>query len=111
MHSCGKITTIIPDLIESGVDLLQFDQPAIHGIDTLAAFQDAAKVTYWCPVDIQTTLQTKDECAIRQEANEMLEKLWRGGGFVAGFYGDEHSIGLEPKWQQIASDEFLRTGR
>ena len=112
MHSCGKMTTIIPDLIEAGVDLLQFDQPALHGIDTLAAFQDAGSVTYWCPIDIQTTLQTKDEALIRQAVTEMLEKLWRGrGGFVAGYYGDEVSIGLEPRWQQIASDEFLAKGR
>jgi len=112
MHSCGKMTAIIPDLIETGVDLFQFDQPRVHGIDTLQGFQQQAKVTFWCPVDIQTTLQTKDEAAIRQEASELLEKLWCGrGGFIAGFYWDEPSIGLEPKWQQIACDEFLQKGR
>jgi uroporphyrinogen decarboxylase len=112
MHSCGKITAIIPDLVEAGVDLLQFDQPTLHGIDTLAGFQKSGTITYWCPVDIQTTLQTKDEVAIRREASELLEKLWRGrGGFVAGFYGDEASIGLEPKWQRIAIDQFVAMGR
>jgi len=112
MHSCGKITAIIPDLIETGVDLFQFDQPRIHGIDTLREMQELGNVTFWCPVDIQTTLQTKDETLIRQEVNELLEKLWRGrGGFIAGFYWDETSIGLEPKWQQIASDEFLQRGK
>jgi len=112
MHSCGKITAIIPDLIETGVDLFQFDQPRIHGINTISEFQDSAKVTFWCPVDIQTTLQKKDETLIRAEVGELLEKLWRGsGGFIAGFYSDEPSIGLEPKWQQIANAEFLRKGR
>jgi len=112
MHSCGKITDIIPDLIEVGVDLFQFDQPRIHGIDTLAGFQEQGRVTFWCPVDIQTTLQTRDEAAIRRDVDELLEKLWRGrGGFVAGFYGDELSIGLESKWQEIACDQFLRQGR
>jgi hypothetical protein len=111
MHSCGRMTAIIPDLIEAGVDLLQFDQPALHGIDALARFQDLGRITFWCPVDIQTTLQTKDEVAIRADAREMIEKLWRGrGGFVAGFYGDEPSIGLEPRYQRMASDEFLARG-
>jgi uroporphyrinogen decarboxylase len=111
MHSCGKITAIIPDLIESGIDVLQFDQPRIHGIDTLAQFQEKNKITFWCPVDIQKTLQAKDETIIRQEVNELLDKLWQGrGGFIAGYYGDNTSIGLDPKWQQIASDEFLRKG-
>jgi uroporphyrinogen decarboxylase len=110
MHSCGKITSILPDLIECGVDVFQFDQPRIHGIDTLSELQQG-HVTYWCPVDIQTTLQSQDETLIRQEAGELIKKLWRGqGGFIAGFYEDEASIGLEPHWQQIACEEYLRQG-
>jgi hypothetical protein len=102
---------IIPDLIETGVDLLQFDQPQIHGIERLASFQDQAKITYWCPVDIQMTLQTKSETAIREEARCLVSYLWRSrGGFIAGFYNDEASIGLDPSWQAIARDEFLKIG-
>ncbi len=112
MHSCGKIGAIVPGLIEAGVDLLQFDQPDLHGIDTLAAYQETAKVTFWCPVDIQTTLQTRDEAVIRAKAREMLDKLWRGrGGFAAGYYPGNAAIGLDPKWQEIACDAFRRHGR
>lgn len=111
MHSCGQIEPIVPGLIAAGIDLLQFDQPDLHGIDTLAERQKQGKITFWCPVDIQTTLQTRDAAIIEAKALEMLDKLWKGrGGFVAGFYGDEPSIGLEPKWQQIASDTFTTFG-
>lgn len=112
MHSCGRITAIIPDLIEAGVDLLQFDQPSLHGIDTLSRMQLLGKITFWCPVDIQKTLQTQNEDVIRAEARELIDKLWRGrGGFVAGYYEDNESIGLDPKWQQIACDEFQKWGK
>jgi uroporphyrinogen decarboxylase len=111
MHSCGQIGAIVPGLIEAGIDLLQFDQPDLHGIDTLAAYQDQARITFWCPVDIQKTLQTRDETIIRHKAQEMLDKLWRGrGGFIAGYYTDNVSIGLEPKWQAIACEAFLEHG-
>jgi len=111
MHSCGKIEKIVPGLIEAGIDALQFDQPTLHGINNLAAYQENAKITFWCPVDIQKTLQTQDEELIRAEAREMIQKLWRGkGGFIAGFYGDNASIGLDSKWQEIACDEFLKAG-
>lgn len=111
MHSCGQIEAIVPDLIATGIDVLQFDQPELHGLDTLAAHQEQAKITFWCPVDIQKTLQSKDESLIRARAREMLDKLWRGqGGFIAGYYGDEASIGLESRWQQAACDEFVRYG-
>jgi hypothetical protein len=111
MHSCGKIAPIIPGLIEAGIDVLQFDQPDLHGIDQLAKYQNDTKITFWSPVDIQKTLQTKDEKIIRAKVKEMLDKLWRGrGGFIAGYYTDNPSIGLEPKWQDIASEEFLKCG-
>lgn len=111
MHSCGQTEAIVPGLMEAGVDVLQFDQPDLHGIDTLAAHQKRGKITFWCPVDIQTTLQLRDEKVIRAKVREMLDKLWRGrGGFIAGYYGDNSSIGLEPKWQDIACDEFVKTG-
>jgi uroporphyrinogen decarboxylase len=109
MHSCGKMTAIIFDLIETGVDVLQFDQPTIHNLDLLAAYQDSSRITFWCPVDIQKTLQTRNEYLIRKEAQELVRKLWRrGGGFIAGFYSDEASLRLEPEWQKMANDEFQK---
>ena len=112
MHSCGAIGAIIPGLMDAGVDLLQFDQPTLHGIDTLASYQEKGRITFWCPVDIQKTLQTKDEQKIRAEARELLDKLWRGrGGFIAGYYSDNASIGLDPVWQEYACDEFIKRGR
>jgi hypothetical protein len=107
MHSCGAISAIIPGLIHAGIDLLQFDQPELHGIEKLASFQKQERITFWCGVDIQKTLLSVDEVLIRKAAVQMLDLLWRGhGGFVAGFYGDEKSINLDPKWQQIASETF-----
>jgi uroporphyrinogen decarboxylase len=111
MHSCGKIEAIVPHLIEAGVDVLQFDQPDLHGIDVLAVHQKRGRITFWCPVDIQKTLQQRNEEIIRAKAREMLDKLWQGqGGFIAGYYGDNASIGLDPKWQDYACDEFTRMG-
>jgi hypothetical protein len=109
MHSCGKITDIIPDLIEAGIDVLQFDQPRLHGLDNLAQFH--GRVTFWCPVDIQVTLQTRDEALIVAEAKELVEKLGGPeGGFIAGYYGDNVSIGLDPYWQDVACRAFMRYG-
>ena len=51
------------------------------------------------------------EDAIRRKSREMLDTLWQGrGGFVAGCYGDNVSIGLDPKWQGYARDEFSKSG-
>jgi len=108
MHSCGKITVIIPDLIESGIDLLQFDQPQLHGLDALAQFH--GQITFWCPVDIQKTLQTQDPKQITAEAHAMVDKMGQGGGFIGGYYSDNMSIGLDPEIQAIACRAFMEHG-
>jgi uroporphyrinogen decarboxylase len=109
MHSCGRITDIIPDLIDCGIDCLQFDQPRLHGLDTLAQF--AGRVTFWCPVDIQTTLQTRDPVRIAAEARELIATLGgRGGGFIAGYYPSNEAIGLEPQVQDVACRAFVEHG-
>jgi hypothetical protein len=111
MHSCGAIGAIVPGLIEAGVDCLQFDQPALHGLDALAGYQENAKITFWCPVDVQRDLPSGDEGRIRQAARDLLDALWQGrGGFIAGFYDGEQAIGVKPAWQQWACDEFAARG-
>ncbi len=110
MHSCGHIYEIIPDLIEVGVDVLQFDQPRLHGIDDLAR-DFGGKVHFWCPVDIQTTLQTNNPNLIEQDAAEMIAKLGAfGGGFIAGYYTGNEAIGLSPQAQDIACQAFVKYG-
>ncbi|MCL2701302.1 MAG: hypothetical protein FWE88_06370 [Phycisphaerae bacterium] len=110
MHSCGKITEIIDDLIDAGVDLLQFDQPTLHGIETLGR-RFGGRVTFWCPVDIQRTLQTKDATLIRAEAKQLVDTLGRfGGGFVAGCYPSNEAIGLTAEPQDIACKAFVEYG-
>ncbi len=110
MHSCGKMTDIIGDLIECGVHCLQFDQPRLHGIETLSQ-RFGGKVTFWCPVDIQKTLQTRDRRQIRHEAKLLVEKLGGfGGGFVAGYYSGNEAIGLTPDVQDIACKAFVEFG-
>jgi len=110
MHSCGYVWEIIEDLIGAGVNVLQFDQPSLHGIERLdAAF--GGRVAFQCPVDIQRTLQTHDAARICDEARRLCQVLGgHGGGFIAGRYGDEKGIGLEPKWQDLASDAFVEFG-
>jgi len=67
-------------------------------------------VTFWCPVDIQTTLQSGSQAVIQAKAREMVAKLGRGGGFVAKNYPDDFSIGSDPQWQQWAYEAFVEAG-
>lgn len=110
MHSCGKMTAIIEDLIACGVNCLQFDQPRLHGIDLLAK-RFAGRVAFWCPVDIQETLQTRDPARIREDARLYIEKLGApNGGFIAGYYSSNEAIGITADIQEIACKAFVEYG-
>ncbi len=108
MHSCGYVRDIIPPLVDLGMDLFQFDQPELHGIDNLAQYH--GKTTFWLPVDIQKILPTGDEGVIRQRAREYVDKLGRDGGLIVKDYGDCKGIGVDPLWQHWGYEEFKSVG-
>ena len=100
--------------IESSTSTISGSQRALSKIisDTsLAIDEDNEKLKTAFGQDIEQTLQSHDEDIIRAKAREMLDKLWKGrGGFIAGYYDDNASIGLDLKWQEYACDEFLKYG-
>ena len=111
VHSCGKTTSLIPDFIEAGVDMLQFDQPELHGIDTLAG-QFGDKISFYCPVDIQMVMPTGDRELIEASALKMVESFKKsGGGLVAKDYSNWDDINVKPEWQQWARDVIIKNAK
>jgi uroporphyrinogen decarboxylase len=110
IHSCGYIHEAMEGMLEAGINAFQFDQPELYGIDRLAD-EFGGRTTFWCPVDIQKTLQTRDAARIERAAKLMVKRLSvRGGGFIAGYYDSNEAIGLEPKWQDAACRAFVKYG-
>jgi uroporphyrinogen decarboxylase len=110
LHSCGRVTEIIEDWIEVGVNVCLFDQPELHGIDLLAK-RFGGRMAFCTPVDIQRTLQTRDSERVDAAAREYVTKLGAfDGGFIADWYSDNDGIGLTPDVQEVACRSFVRHG-
>jgi hypothetical protein len=73
MHSCGQNWAIVPDLLDAGVDVFQFDQPTLYDMPRLAALFRERKAALWSPVDIQKILPTGDRALIEAGANRMID--------------------------------------
>lgn len=98
----------VSELAETGVDCIQVDKPRCIGLDTMETLQKEYKVTFWCPIDIEKSLQSGNEQQVRNDVREQMDKLWKGeGGFIAGYYWDNLSLGIDASLQDIASEEFL----
>jgi hypothetical protein len=109
LHSCGYNRAIIGDLVEIGVDALQFDQPCLYDFDTLSG-QISGKTSLWSPVDIQKVLPSGDKEKIQAEARRMLAAFFRHGGFIAKDYPSLDDIGVKDEWAQYARDIFTGSG-
>jgi uroporphyrinogen decarboxylase len=106
MHSCGYVLEILDDLVEIGLDVAQFDQQLNMGLDELGKYK--GKLTFWCPVDIQTVMPNNDVKEIRAYANEMVNKIASvpQGGFIAKIYPDPKAVGHEQESVDEMCKEF-----
>jgi len=82
-HCCGAITPLIPDLIESGVDILNPVQVSAKGMDTKELKRRFGKdMTFYGGVDTQRILPHGSPQEIRDEVKRRIDDLAPGGGFV-----------------------------
>lgn len=112
MHSCGYNWDILDDLADVGVNVLQFDQPALYGLERLAGKLQSRRVCLCSPVDIQRIMPTGNRKLIEASARDMCRLFGaQRGGFVAGSYGDLKGIGVLPEWDQWAREAFIAYSR
>lgn len=91
-HSCGYVYDIIQGLIDIGVDVLNFNQPDVMGIENLAKFK--GKVAFNCPVDLQKVAINGTKEDIFNYTKKLNDKLsTENGGFI-GYVEEYSSIGL-----------------
>jgi len=105
MHSCGYVWDILEDVAETGICCMQFDQPALYGLERLAARLRELNLCLYAPVDIQRVLPTGDRELIEREAHRMVELF--EGGFIAKNYPDLRGIGVQAEWDEWAYQVFL----
>jgi uroporphyrinogen decarboxylase len=83
-HSCGSIRSVIPDLIEIGVDIINPVQVSAVGMDSAELKREFGKdLVFWGGgVDTQRVLGTGTPQQVREDVKRRLDDLMPGGGFV-----------------------------
>lgn len=85
LHSCGAISELIPDMVESGVDLLNPVQISAKGMDPQKLKDTYGnQIIFWggC-ADMQGFVQnTEDLQAIREHVDKLIKIFSPGGGLV-----------------------------
>ena len=94
---------IVPAL-DCGVDVFQFDQPAVYDMPALAAKLRGRKTALWSPTDIQKVLPTGDRDFIVAETRRMLDTF--KGCLICKNYPDLRGIGVDPECDRWAYEEM-----
>ena len=84
LHSCGSIYDFIPDIIDTGVDILNPVQFTAAKMDSITLKKDfGSKITFWGGgVDTQTLLPFGTTEEISSQVEEQIKIFGKGGGFV-----------------------------
>jgi uroporphyrinogen-III decarboxylase len=96
MHSCGLNRAILPDLLDAGVNVFQFDQPMLYDMTDLAKLLKQRKAALYSPIDIQQVLPTGDREKIETAAQDLIDCFQ--GGLICKNYLDLNGIGVKEEW-------------
>jgi len=82
-HTCGAASSLIPDFIDVGIDILNPVQVRAHGMDAKGLkdrFGD--KICFWGGVDSQQVLPTGSPADVESEVRDLVRAMAPGGGLV-----------------------------
>ncbi|MHA1785195.1 MAG: uroporphyrinogen decarboxylase family protein [Candidatus Helarchaeota archaeon] len=109
LHSCGNIYSLIPSLIDTGVDCLQLDSPRMTGLDRLAEF--GGKISYMCVADIAEVIPFKTPKEVEVEVYRMIKKLGIfNGGLIGTIYADTTALHFPPENMKAVIRAYKRFG-
>ena len=82
-HTCGSVVAIIPDMIASGLDILQSLQPEAAGM-SLGPLMDAygGQIAFHGGLSIQRTLPFGQPEDVRHEVQAVIEAVGGRGGYI-----------------------------
>ena len=82
-HSCGSVASILPDIIEIGVDVLESVQPEAAGMNPYELKkQFGDKITFWGCLGSQSLIPFGTPAELRAEIYRLRTELGKGGGYI-----------------------------
>jgi uroporphyrinogen decarboxylase len=92
-HSCGHIAEIVPDLVETGVDILDPCQPAANDVFKWKR-EYGGKLSFLGGLDTQGYLSFGTPAEVKVKTKEFIEFMSAGGGYIAA---PSHTISIPPE--------------
>jgi uroporphyrinogen decarboxylase len=96
-HSDGNVASLVPDLIETGIDILNPVQPEC--MDPAAIKRRYGdRLSFWGTVSVQKTMPFGCPDEVRAEVRARIRDVGGGGGLILA---PAHVLGPETPWENI----------
>lgn len=107
LHNDGAIRKFIPDLIETGFDILNPIEGHLRGMDPAELKRDFGKdLTFQGGVDVKTVLNNGTIEDVRREVRLRIEQMGEGGGYILA---PAHNFGNDIPLENMLA--FFKAGR
>jgi uroporphyrinogen decarboxylase len=101
MHSCGQVTEVLPDLIDSGLDVWQTVQTHLPGQEAVRIKAEFGKhLAFVGAIDTTNVLGSASPDGVRAHVREQILALGRGGGYICA---PDHTIMEEVPSENVAA--------
>jgi uroporphyrinogen decarboxylase len=82
-HSCGGIESVLSDLIEIGVDIINPVQVSANGMDSkILSKKYSGGICFWGAIDTQYVLWKGNPANVKEEVEKRINDLGKGGGYI-----------------------------
>jgi len=99
IHSCGKVDSLFPDLIEVGVDVFNPFQPEV--MDVYAIKQNyGTHLSFYGGISTQSLLPYGTVAQVKDEVQRLLDGIGKNGGYIAA---PAHSIPGDARPENVAA--------
>lgn len=98
-HSDGNVAPLIPELIETGIDILNPIQPECMDPAAIKE-QFGERLCFWGTVSVQQTMPLGTPEQVRAEVRRRIATVGRGGGLILA---PAHVLGPEVPWENVVA--------
>ncbi|HEY3342525.1 MAG TPA: uroporphyrinogen decarboxylase family protein [Anaerolineae bacterium] len=82
-HTCGSVYSLLPDLIDAGVEILNPVQASAKDMDTRQLKSEfGRRISFMGAIDTQTVLPHGSPADVKREVEQRIAELAPGGGYI-----------------------------
>ncbi len=83
MHCCGSVASIMDDIVEIGLDVIESVQPEAAGMNPYELKREwGDKITFWGCLGSQSTIPFATPTELREEIRRLRSDMSKGGGYI-----------------------------